>query len=258
MNSFDRLECCIGIFLFLCIWLLFFFLQRVIIGPFFSESAHHNLRNLFACIEMIILRVFLHLELKVKGELPRNLHNHSFILVANHQSPFDIAVILRLITNKKACFLVRKGLGRGIPFVSYASRKMDILLDEQNLMLTTRSLRLAAKKMQPSHYFVIFPEGRKNSKNYPQLLPFKYFGLKVLLKNAPPETFVLPMVICGTSQFFMSFRTGIHFGKTIYAKILPPISINMENIDSVCRQCEDEIKREYSKLAGINLSPEIP
>jgi len=257
MNFLDRLKYYIGIIIFLCIWLIFSFLQRMIIGPFFSELAHHNLRNLFACIEILVLKVFLSLKLEVKGKLPENMHDNSFILVANHQSPFDIAVILRVVNNGKACFLVRKGLGRGIPFVSYASRKMDIILDEQNLMLTTRSLRLAAKKMQPGHYFVIFPEGRKNSKNYPQLRPFKYFGLKVLLKNAPPETFVLPMVICGTSQFFMSFRTGIHFGKTVRAKLLQPIPINMENIESVCRQCEEEIKKEYSKLAKINLSAEV-
>ena len=256
----QRLSIWTGCVLLVCVWGAFALLQRTIISleSWLPESAYRKTRAHFSQTTILIIQAFFRLKLEIKRDVPEYLYNRPFVLVANHQSPFDIILIVHLFQLSDPHFVLRKGLEHGIPLFSYTARKkMNIILDQENLAGTIRSLSLNAKKLCSGHYIVIFPEGIKNSKTYPQLQPFNHFGLRVLLKNTPPETFVLPMTIYGTSHFFMSFRSGIHFGKTVQIKILPPIFIDQEDIKGVSCRCEEAIRKEYFKLAGGNSETEV-
>lgn len=122
------------------------------------------------------------LESKIEGELPER-----FMLIANHQSLFDIPIVWNLLPARcRMRFVAKRELGTGVPFVSsllrvqghaLVSRKGDMFQAMKNLERFGKHCR--AEGLCP----VLFPEGTRSRTG--ELGPFHTAGFRKLIELDP-------------------------------------------------------------------------
>jgi len=107
----------------------------------------------------------------------------SLVIVSNHQSMFDIPLIIWNLRDHHPKFIAKQELAKGIPSISLALRTMGAaLIDRSNAKSALRTIRDFAKQChQKSHSICIFPEGTRAKDGI--LKDFKYAGLKVVLQE---------------------------------------------------------------------------
>lgn len=126
------------------------------------------------------------LKLKLDPGLSRLLDQPGCtILTANHQSPLDILLLLHILCARPTHFVCRPGLEKGIPTISPIIRRQCAVLRDNPRENSVLLRQLGEQIVGDQGTAVIFPEGRKNAKNYPQLLRFKSDGLARLIAAAP-------------------------------------------------------------------------
>ena len=140
----------------------------------------------------------------------------SYILVANHQSTFDIFAFLGYLPIQFR-WIAKAELFRA-PFMGWAmSRTGYIPLERESPKKAYRSMLQAAEKIKNGVSVIIFPEGTRSLDG--NLQPFKKGLFVIALKSQAP---ILPMTICGTRKIMPKGEWRIHPGKV---RILmdPPI-----------------------------------
>jgi len=86
--------------------------------------------------------------------------NQSYVIVANHQSVFDIWLIYGWL-DRPFSWVMKKEL-RKIPFVGLACEKVGhIFVDRSNAIEAKRSILAAEKKLQNGNCVAVFPEGTR-------------------------------------------------------------------------------------------------
>ena len=144
----------------------------------------------------------------------------SYILMANHQSNFDI---LALFSGLPVQFrwLAKAELFK-IPIFSHGMRGCGyISIDRSNREAAFRSIEEAAEKIQTGVSVMIFPEGTRSHNG--QLLPFKKGGFVLAVKSKVP---IVPMIITGSLSIMPKKKIKIKPG-VIHLDILKPV-------DTVC------------------------
>ncbi len=108
------------------------------------------------------------------------------ILVANHQSMFDIPPIIWYMRKHHPKFVSKIELGKGIPSVSYNLRHggSALINRKDSKQALAEISRLGLYIEEHSRTAVIFPEGTRSRTGHPK--KFQPLGLKILIKNAPP------------------------------------------------------------------------
>lgn len=116
------------------------------------------------------------------------------IIVANHQSMYDIPPIIWGLRKFHPKFVSKKELGRGFPSVSYNLRHGgSALIDRKDRKQSLTAIReLGTYIERTGRCAVIFPEGTRSRDGNPK--PFRMVGLKVLIKNAPSAQ-IIPISI---------------------------------------------------------------
>ncbi|NAS10838.1 lysophospholipid acyltransferase family protein [Poritiphilus flavus] len=128
----------------------------------------------------------------------RNTHDlptdRPLIIVANHQSMYDIPPIIWYLRAHHPKFVSKKELGKGIPSVSFNLRHGgSVLIDRKDSKQALREIaKLGDYIEQNCRSAVIFPEGTRSRTGHPK--PFQVTGLKVLMKAAPSAV-VVPISI---------------------------------------------------------------
>jgi 1-acyl-sn-glycerol-3-phosphate acyltransferase len=112
------------------------------------------------------------------------------ILVANHQSMFDIPPLIWYMRKHHPKFVSKIELGKGIPSVSYNLRHGgSALIDRKDSKQALREIaRLGQYIEAHGRSAVIFPEGTRSREGKPK--KFQPMGLKILMKNAPSALLV--------------------------------------------------------------------
>ena len=142
--------------------------------------------------------------------------NLSYILMANHQSNFDI---LALFSGLPVQFrwLAKAELFK-IPIFSHGMRGCGyISIDRSNREAAFRSIEDAAEKIKNGVSVMIFPEGTRSKDGH--LLPFKKGGFVLAVKSKVP---IVPMVISGSLSIMPKKRIKIKSG-VIHLDILKPV-----------------------------------
>ena len=115
------------------------------------------------------------------NSIPKNV---PLIVVANHQSMYDIIAIIWYMRRYHCKFVSKKELGSGIPSVSYNLRHGGSVLidrkDPKQAIPTIKGLSEYIEKNTRSA--VIFPEGTRSKTGKPK--EFAQSGLKILCKHA--------------------------------------------------------------------------
>jgi 1-acyl-sn-glycerol-3-phosphate acyltransferase len=140
----------------------------------------------------------------------------SYILVANHQSNFDIFAFLGYLPIQFR-WIAKAELFRA-PFMGWAMSRIGyIALDRESPKKAYRSMLQAAEKIKNGVSVIIFPEGTRSPNG--SLQPFKKGVFLIALKSQAP---ILPITICGTGKIMQKGDWRIYPGK-VQIMIDPPI-----------------------------------
>lgn len=165
------------------------------------------------------------------------------IVVSNHQSLFDIPLLIWLLRGHHAKFIAKRSLGRGIPSASYVLRTNGhALIDRGDATQSGRAIKHVARRARQNEgTVVIFPEGTRARDGSPR--QFKPGGLKILLQELPSAP-VVPISINGAWRIMRHRFLPVPFGIGVRCTVLPAVprtenSTEQEIID----QCEQAIRR---------------
>ncbi len=142
--------------------------------------------------------------------------DQSYVVVANHQSQFDIPVIYGF------CGLdlrwVMKAELRKVPFVAAGCRAIGhIFIDRSDPEQSRDAINQAVSRLQPGTGILFFPEGTRSRSG--QLLPFKKGAFRVAVDQQLP---ILPMTVSGTRDVLPAGSLGLRPG-TVRLTIHPPV-----------------------------------
>jgi len=162
----------------------------------FGQKAHRNTVDL---LNFFLLRGSHLVGSSIQYTPPKNLPKATpFIIVANHQSMYDIIGIIWFYRKLNPIFVSKASLAKGIPSISYNLRNSKAaLINRKDRKQALASITKLGKYIEENKYSaVIFPEGTRSRKG---LRKFATGGLEVLLKNAP-SAHILPVAVNGTGR----------------------------------------------------------
>ncbi len=154
---------------------------------------------------------------------PRVLPHTAYLIVSNHQSMFDIALLLHLFFTNFPKFVSKRELARFIPSVSYNLRcGGNCLIDRDDAEQAVGAIaELGRRVEQRGVSAVIFPEGTRARRG--ELKPFKSRGTVALLAAAP-STPVVPVTIESSWRLMQRNFWPIPFGVRVRVRIDDPIA----------------------------------
>jgi 1-acyl-sn-glycerol-3-phosphate acyltransferase len=155
---------------------------------------------------------------KINGleNLPEDKHN--ILFVSNHQSNFDIILLLAKLPVKKG-FIAKKELGN-IPSLSDWMRRINCLfMDRKDMRQSAQTIVEGIKLLKGGYNMVIFPEGTR-SKGGPHR-SFKAGSFKLATKAGST---IVPLTIEGTAAA-MEANGGRIKPSEIILTIHKPISV---------------------------------
>ena len=193
-----------------------------VITSFFSANVSQKIARLWG---KAILKL---LGIKVSVDGLENLDpSKSFLITSNHQSYFDIFVLLACLDTNFS-FIAKKSLFN-IPFLGWSMKRLGYIpIDRENLRSALKSVKAGAEALKNKTSILIFPEGTRSPDG--KLLSFKKGGLNMFLKQG--NMTVLPVVIKGTANILRKNSLTIHPGKTVELRILKPLDAAAEKGDS--------------------------
>ncbi|WP_373071583.1 lysophospholipid acyltransferase family protein [Zeaxanthinibacter enoshimensis] len=176
-----------------------------------------------------------------ESELPRD---RPLILVANHQSMYDIPMIIWFLRACHPKFVSKMELGKGIPSVSYNLRHGgSVLINRKDSRQALTEISKLGKYIEETkRAAVIFPEGTRSRDGHPK--NFQLMGLRILMKTAP-SALVVPITINNSWKMlrYGKFPHGIasHLKMQVHA----PMEQNSDPealLDKVEKKIKESIK----------------
>jgi len=192
--------------LYITIWVVFATLVLgilVIVLSFFVRSGNplHKIARFWGKSILVVSRV----KVSVKGL--SNIDPASpYIYMANHQSNFDIPVLLGHLTVQFR-WLAKMELFK-IPIFGRAMRKAGyISIDRYHRESAFESLKVAANKIKGGASVLIFPEGTRSRDG--NIRPFKKGGFVMAIDSGVP---IVPVVITGTRAIMPKGKFRVYPG----------------------------------------------
>jgi 1-acyl-sn-glycerol-3-phosphate acyltransferase len=146
-----------------------------------------------------------------------------YLVIANHQSMFDIPIFGALLFSNFPKYVSKRELAKGIPSISYNLRRGgNALIDRDDRAGATRAIRaLGAQVRERGVSAVIYPEGTRARAG--RLGAFKPAGALALLEEASE----VPVVIVAIDESWRLLRFNllpIPYGVQVRVRICAPIA----------------------------------
>jgi 1-acyl-sn-glycerol-3-phosphate acyltransferase len=172
------------------------------------------------------------------------------VLIANHQSFFDIPICIWHLRRYHPRFVAKRSLGRGFPSVSYVLRTGgSALIDRGNPRQAVPAIKaLGRLAVERGYGACIFPEGTRARDG--DLKEFKPAGIKTLLE-AMPDVPVVPVAISGAWQLMRYNLKPIPFGARVHLSVLPPLSRSEYSDEAIITESEARIRQELERLGAL-------
>ena len=177
--------------------------------------------------------------------LPKDMpETGPLIIVANHQSMYDIPPIIWHLRKYHPKFVSKKELGKGIPSVSYNLRHGgSVLIDRKDRRQAMKAIAgMGSYIERTGHSAVIFPEGTRSRDGQPK--PFRMIGLKTLTENAP-SAYILPVSINNSWKMLRFGKFPLGIGNNLKFEVHPPIparNCTKETLAAVEKQIVENIQ----------------
>lgn len=223
-------------FLLMGILLVLFHPVQVLAYQFFGYGAHKKTVDL---LNFLLIQNFYTLACKpvFSGfeKLPLQV---PLIIVANHQSMYDISPVVWGFRRHHAKFISKKELGKNLPSISYNLRKGgSVLIDRKNGAQSIKEILKLGRKMEEKNWSVcIFPEGTRSRTG--QLRTFQTAGFKTLLK-ASPNALIVPFAIDGNYKLHRWGQFPLNIGIKLRFTALEPLArqaLTDEELLEICAQ----------------------
>lgn len=162
------------------------------------------------------------------------------IIVANHQSMYDIPLIIWFLRRLHPKFISKKELGKGIPSVSYNLRHGgSVLIDRKDPQQALPEIKKVAEYIEKyNRSVVIFPEGTRSKTGEPK--KFSENGLKTLYQNAP-SAYILPVTINNSWKLvkFGTFPMGL--GSKLILTLHQPLKVSDYSFEEILKKTEQAV-----------------
>jgi 1-acyl-sn-glycerol-3-phosphate acyltransferase len=169
------------------------------------------------------------------------LFNKPQIFMANHQSDFDIFIVLAYIPGQFR-WIAKKELFK-IPLFGSAMRRAGYIeIDRQHHEKALKSLDEAAQKIKEGKSVMTFPEGTRSKDG--TIKPFKQGIFYLAIKSGVP---IVPISIIGTGNIMRKRSLKINPGKItmIIGKHLDVAGYTIENRSELIDTVRNTIIRNY-------------
>lgn len=189
-----------------------FFGTMAIIVSFLDEkgNAPHKVARVWAKSILFASRI----KVTAKG-LSKIDHSGSYIYMANHQSLFDIPVLLAYL-RVQFRWLAKVELFKIPIFGQAMTRAGYISIDRSNRKSAFESLRRAGEIIQGGVSVMIFPEGTRSRDG--NISPFKKGGFVLAVDSGVP---IVPVIIHGTRAIMPTKQMTIKPGEVLLEIALP-------------------------------------
>ena len=156
-----------------------------------------------------------------------NVPDETVLFVSNHQSNFDIAVLLTYLPVPHG--YVSKIEITKVPVLHHWMRHMRcVFIDRKSLRQTAGVILEGIKILKSGHSLVLFPEGTRSKSE--TMLDFKAGSFKLATKAGVP---IVPISINGTFRILEANRGRIS-PTDVYVKIYPAIPTkDLEDLQSL-------------------------
>jgi 1-acyl-sn-glycerol-3-phosphate acyltransferase len=146
------------------------------------------------------------------------------IIVANHQSMYDISPIMWYLRKHHPKFISKKELGKGIPSVSYNLRHGgSVLIDRKNPRQSLPAIMKFGEYIENTkRAAVIFPEGTRSKNGVPK--PFQTKGLDILIKKIP-SAIIVPISINNSWKMLRYGKFPMGIGNHLTFEVHEPIKL---------------------------------
>jgi 1-acyl-sn-glycerol-3-phosphate acyltransferase len=185
--------------LYIPIWILILMLSTVIIGPIiiiilFIPHLDRGARFTYRYLALLWARINLTLSgvrVRVIGKEKVD-RNKSYIVMANHQSNFDVLALATRLPLQLRWVAKRELLK--VPIFGFAIKRMGmIIIDRRDPDKAHESMKVADEKIKSGLSVIILPEGTRSKDG--RLLEFKKGGFVMALSTKTP---ILPVTINGS------------------------------------------------------------
>lgn len=199
--------------------LLVFHAAQVIALPF-GYTAHKRVVDyLNFCVLASLKAVGTRIELVCEHQIPTD---PPLIIVANHQSMYDIPLLGWTFRHRHPKFVAKIELSRGLPSVSYNLRHGgSVLIDRSDPRGAMRAIQKFGRQVEERHYAAcIFPEGTRARDGV--MKAFNPAGL-LTLARAAPSAVIVPVAIDGSWELMRYRFRPMPFGVRLRCTVLAPI-----------------------------------
>lgn len=219
--------------------LVIFHILQVITHRIFGYRAHKSTVDwlnffLMRCLNILGTRIDFYNDYDF-------IKNNAHIIVANHQSMYDIPPIIWCLRELHPKFISKKELGRGIPSISYNLKHGgSVLIDRKDSEKAVKAIAEFAQRIQvKKHAAVIFPEGTRSKDG--KLKRFSENGLRTLVENCP-DAVIVPVSIENSWQLQKYGMFPLPLGVKIRFKVHQPIEANVHTFRQIYDHCLSEIE----------------
>lgn len=154
--------------------------------------------------------------------------NTPYLLIANHQSMFDIPIVGALLFTNYPKYVSKRELSHWLPSISYNLRRGgNALIDRADRAQAVEAIRALGESAQTRGVsVVIYPEGTRSRSG--ELKPFKPAGAITLLQAAPALE-VVPVTIDESWRLLCHNLLPVPYGTRIRVRFADPIPRSVEN-----------------------------
>ena len=212
-----------------------------------------------ACLGTTLVEVFRITGLRMTVDRsPRVLPDTPYLIISNHQSMFDIALLLHLFFTNFPKFVSKRELARRIPSVSYNLKYGgNCLIDRDDAGQAVEAIAALGRRVERNGVSaVIFPEGTRARRG--ELRPFKPKGTLALLAAAP-STPIVPVTIESSWRLMQSNFWPIPFGVRLQVRIDDPIPRRAdEDLATLVEEVRAQIAANLVRMRGTPDESAVP
>lgn len=237
-----------------------FFSILVLFHPFIalasriSSGAFRWVFNLMNRALLLNLRIAAGMKFEVEGSINDLPSSVPIIVISNHQSMFDIPMLIVALRRYHPVFVSKRELAKGIPSISLSLREMGAaIIDRGDPAQAISAIEeLGVRTAMRPAAVCIFPEGTRARDG--RMKPFKFGGC-MALQRTMPQAVVLPIALSGSWELLRWNLRPIPFGTRVKMKILPPLATTADGaLEEAEAQIREWVAAEQATLAARNLS----
>ncbi|HLP04833.1 MAG TPA: lysophospholipid acyltransferase family protein [Paludibacter sp.] len=224
-------------FMFFFLLTIFHPIQFVCLRLFGYEAHKRSVDILNFFLLGIVFILFSYPKAEFRAKLPEG---KPLILVANHQSIFDIMLIGWFLRKYHPKYVSKIELGRNIPSVSFNLKHGgSVLIDRKDPKQALPALKQMGEYIQQhNRSTVIYPEGTRSHNGKPGA--FAQNGLKILCKYAP-DALVVPLTINNSWKMFRYGGFPFGLGNRLQLIVHEPMPVRGSEFNSLFEYTEKTV-----------------